>query len=99
VGITLTAASTTCFVELGWTPGEHDQATDRCHRIGQISDSVHVYYLLAQGTIEDDICKILDKKRETLVAVLDGQKVEKEAVFSELIKSLKKKKVAQIEKE
>ena len=88
VGITLTAASNTCFLELGWTPGEHDQAEDRVHRIGQEADSVNAWYLLANGTIENEIAELLDAKRKVLASVLDGKTVDSESILSELIKGV-----------
>jgi len=71
---------------LGWTPGEHDQAEDRVHRIGQEADSVNAYYLIAQDTIEEEIAELLGKKRKVLAAVLDGAEVESESVLSELLR-------------
>ena len=89
IGITLTAASNTCFLELGWTPGEHDQAEDRVHRIGQEADSVNAWYLIAEGTIEEDICELLDSKRKVLAAVLDGEEVDEESMLSKLLEKYK----------
>ena len=85
VGITLTAASSLVFLELGWTPGEMSQATDRIHRIGQKS-SVNIYYLLAKDTIEEKIAKLLDRKLKVVNAVLDGIETEQESLLSELMK-------------
>jgi SNF2 family DNA or RNA helicase len=85
VGLTLTASNATCFLELGWTPGEHDQAEDRVHRIGQTADSVMAYYLIASGTIEEDIAQLLDKKRRVLDAVLDGKATEETSLLMELL--------------
>ena len=90
IGLNLVAASATCFVELDWTPAVHDQAEDRVHRIGQEADSINAYYLVCQGTIEDEIMSLLDKKREIVESVLDGTEVKEESMFSELIKKYEK---------
>lgn len=85
VGLTLTAASNVAILELPWTPGDLVQAEDRCHRIGQ-KNAVNIHYLLASGTIEENIARMLDNKRQILDAVLDGKKTESENLLSELMK-------------
>jgi SWI/SNF-related matrix-associated actin-dependent regulator 1 of chromatin subfamily A len=85
VGITLTAASNVIVLEYPWSPSEIDQAIDRLHRIGQ-KESVTVHYLLANGTIEERIAKLLDHKRKVVTSILDGQAVEQESLLSELLK-------------
>lgn len=62
VGITLTASSRVAFVELGWTAAVHDQCEDRCHRIGQ-QDSVQCTYFIGKGTVDEDVYKIIERKR------------------------------------
>lgn len=86
VGLTLTAASDVAFIELPWTPGKLVQAEDRVHRIGQ-ANSVTVYFLLANNTIEQEIAKLLDHKRKVVDAILDGRDTESKSLLSELMKS------------
>jgi SWI/SNF-related matrix-associated actin-dependent regulator 1 of chromatin subfamily A len=86
-GITLTRASNVAFLELEWTPAIHDQAEDRCHRIGQ-HDAVTAWYLLAADTIDETMSRLIQAKRATVAAVTDGRVVQSdslvEAVISEL---------------
>lgn len=90
VGITLTAASNVAFVEFGWTPGDHTQAEDRCHRIGQ-TDSVTAYYLVGEGTIDEDIVSLLEKKRQVVEIVHEGKvAVQDFSILGELINRFKK---------
>jgi SNF2 family DNA or RNA helicase len=87
VGLTLTAGSDVCFVQQGWTPGEHDQAEDRCHRIGQ-ENSVQVWYLIGVNTIDEDIYDLIDAKRAVVDAVTDGDEVQQAGVIGDLMKRL-----------
>lgn len=86
--ITLTAARATCTIEFWWVWAKHAQAEDRIHRIGQEHDSVDAFYLIADGTIENDIVKILDKKRRISDEALDGIKTEKDDLLAGLLASL-----------
>jgi len=70
--ITLHAASDVVFLEQGWTPAEHRQAEDRLHRIGQ-TDSVTCYYLLASGTIDEDIRELIEAKRHVVDTATEGE--------------------------
>lgn len=89
VGLTLTAASNTAFIELGWSPGEHSQAESRVDRIGQKASSVTAWYLIASGTIEEWIAKLIDSKQKVLDQVLEGQETEDEDLLGSLIEQLK----------
>lgn len=64
-GLTLTASSTVIFLECDWNPSRHDQAEARVHRIGQ-KNAVTIYYLVALGTIEESIVRMIDAKREVV---------------------------------
>lgn len=89
VGLTLTSASNVAFLEYGWTPADHDQAEDRCHRIGQESSSVNVWNLIAEGTIDEEIVALIDEKRQVVNAATDGQPMGKsKGILSELLKRL-----------
>jgi SWI/SNF-related matrix-associated actin-dependent regulator 1 of chromatin subfamily A len=91
VALTLTASSSVAFVELPWSPGDLSQASDRCHRIGQ-KNAVNIYYLLAEGTMDEDMASILDEKRLVLDAVLDGKETpdEDSPTITELINKFRK---------
>lgn len=67
----LQVASAVAFVEFPWRPGDVIQGEDRAYRIGT-TQKVRVYFLVAEDTIEDRLCKLIQKKQNDVSAVLDG---------------------------
>jgi len=87
-GITLTRASNVAFLELEWTPAMHDQAEDRCHRIGQ-HDAVTAWYLLAANTIDETMARLIQSKRATVAAVTDGRVLASDGMVESVVRELR----------
>lgn len=62
-GLNLTGATRVFHFDRWWNPAVEDQATDRAYRIGQ-KRAVQVYKLLAAGTVEEKIDRMLEDKRD-----------------------------------
>jgi SNF2 family DNA or RNA helicase len=69
VGIDLTAASVVIHYDRWWNAAKEDQATDRVHRIGQ-DRSVHVLKLVTEGTLEEKISALIEKKRALMDQII-----------------------------
>ncbi|MFF9343271.1 DEAD/DEAH box helicase [Streptomyces sp. NPDC014773] len=68
-GLNLTRAEHVVHYDRWWNPAVEAQATDRAYRIGQ-TRPVQVHRIVAEGTVEDRIAALLDRKRELADAVL-----------------------------
>ncbi len=68
-GLNLTAADHVFLVDPWWNPAVEQQAADRAHRIGQ-ERPVFIYRMIAQGTVEERILNLQDKKRQLFEAAL-----------------------------
>jgi len=71
VGVNLTGADTVIFYDSDWNPTMDAQAQDRCHRIGQTRD-VHIYRLISEKTIEENILKKANQKRLMADLAIEG---------------------------
>ena len=70
-GHTLTASQDILFVELPYTPADLDQTYSRLHRIGQ-KGSVTTTYMLVEGTIDEEIYALIERKRKVVNAATEG---------------------------
>lgn len=77
VGLTLTRAAETLFVERSWRPMDLVQAEDRIHRIGQ-TRPVTITYMDAKGTIDMAMARILLKKTATIAGVIEGEAIDEQ---------------------
>jgi SWI/SNF-related matrix-associated actin-dependent regulator 1 of chromatin subfamily A len=86
-GHNLQVAQDVLFVELPWTPADVDQTYSRCHRLGQKS-SVTATYLLASGTIDEDIYSLIERKRNVVNQAVEGELSEQESASDLIMKLL-----------
>uniref|UniRef100_A0A6V7QY61 DNA helicase n=1 Tax=Ananas comosus var. bracteatus TaxID=296719 RepID=A0A6V7QY61_ANACO len=82
VGINLVGADTVIFYDSDWNPAMDQQAQDRCHRIGQTRE-VHIYRLISESTIEENILKKANQKR-----ALDDLVIQSGSYNTEFFKKL-----------
>ena len=89
-GLNLVGADVVIHYDPWWNIAVENQASDRAYRIGQ-KKSVQVIKLVTEGTIEEKIIKIQEKKRqlsENLLESKDGEKVLFEMSDKELMELL-----------
>lgn len=85
-GITLNAADYVFLMDPWWNPAVENQAIDRVHRIGQ-ENTVFVYRMIAEGTIEDRIQELKRDKQELFESIVKDSAVGVNAL-AEQFKSL-----------
>ena len=74
-GLNLTSADIVIHYDPWWNIAAQNQATDRAHRIGQ-KNTVTVYDLIAENTIEEQIKKLQDSKSALAEEILSGEGIQ-----------------------
>ncbi len=69
VGLNLTEASYVFLLDPWWNLSAEEQAIGRAHRIGQ-KQSVFVYRLVSEGTLEEQILHLQERKQNVIDAVM-----------------------------
>lgn len=82
VGLNLPQADTVIHYDPWWNPAVENQATDRAHRLGQ-QHTVFVYKLVAQGTIEERILALQERKAALADSMYSGAAGRKQPLFTE----------------
>jgi SNF2 family DNA or RNA helicase len=86
-GLNLTGADTVLLFDLWWNPAVEQQAADRAHRIGQ-KNVVQVIRLVTQGTIEEKMYALQQRKRDLIDAVIQPGETSVSALSEEDIREL-----------
>uniref|UniRef100_UPI00398E69C3 transcription termination factor 2 isoform X2 n=1 Tax=Pristiophorus japonicus TaxID=55135 RepID=UPI00398E69C3 len=71
VGLNLIGGNHLFLLDMHWNPALEEQASDRIYRVGQ-RKNVTVHRFVCEGTIEDKIFELQEKKKELAKKVLSG---------------------------
>ncbi|XP_064021634.1 helicase-like transcription factor isoform X3 [Pogoniulus pusillus] len=88
VGLNLTAASRVFLMDPAWNPAAEDQCFDRCHRLGQ-KQNVIVTKFIVKDSVEENMLKIQNKKRELAAGAFATKKPSASEVKQAKINEIK----------
>ena len=74
IGITLTAADSMVFLSNTFSYSDRYQSEDRIHRASQEAKKVVYYDIIAKGTLDEKILKILEEKRNRMEKIMEEVK-------------------------
>jgi superfamily II DNA or RNA helicase len=80
-GIDLVGGSVVIHYDRWWNAAREDQATDRVYRLGQ-KRAVQVFKLVTEGTLEEKIAAIIDRKRQMMESVVEEDDPKLAKIFS-----------------
>ncbi|MBB6673646.1 DEAD/DEAH box helicase [Cohnella nanjingensis] len=86
-GLNLTGADTVILYDLWWNPAVEQQAADRVHRIGQMN-VVQIIRLVAQGTVEDKMYELQQRKKHLIDEVIQPGQEALSALTEQEIREL-----------
>lgn len=86
-GLNLTGADTVILYDLWWNPAVEQQAADRAHRIGQ-KNVVQVIRLVTQGTVEDKMYELQQRKKNLIDEVIQPGQEELSALTEQEIREI-----------
>lgn len=86
-GLNIVGANTVIHFDPWWNSSAENQATDRAHRIGQ-KNTVNVYKIIAQNTIESKILEIQKDKSKLADAILENNQADFKKMTKEDIMNL-----------
>ncbi|MBQ2534934.1 MAG: DEAD/DEAH box helicase, partial [Prevotella sp.] len=88
LGLNLTRANYVIHMDPWWNPAIESQATDRSHRIGQ-KKAVTVYHLISQGTIEEKIQRLHERKQNLVSNILAATDMSHKLTGEELLEMVR----------
>ncbi|MGD6980719.1 MULTISPECIES: DEAD/DEAH box helicase [Citricoccus] len=86
-GLTLTEADYVFLLDPWWNPATEAQAVDRAHRIGQ-ERTVMVYRMVAEGTIEEKVLALQQRKAALFSSLTDGDTAFSSTITADDVREL-----------
>jgi SNF2 family DNA or RNA helicase len=85
-GLNMQFVSDMVMMERQWNPSKEEQCEGRFPRPGSLAAAINAVYLIAAGTVDDFLTKIVEQKRANVANTLDGGEIswDQDSLMNEL---------------